>query len=118
MSRPRGLPASGTWQALEDTNLKYSTTLSTLKVLHGGPLLRAQSLVFSSRSAWRRVASHAVAEVVAQRLRHAPLVRFGLHPVDADHERVVRHWQSLLERFSKSHQPTTKRDFVQRLITW
>ncbi len=113
---PAWLASEGTWQALDDTRLSYSTTLSTLKVLHGGPLLRAQSLVFSSRSAWRRVVSHAVAEVVASRLRHAPLVRFGLHPIDADYSHVVRHWQSLLERFAKSHQPTTKRDFVERLV--
>lgn len=112
---PAWLASAGTWQALDDTNLKYSTTLSTLKVLHGGPQVRAQSLVFSSRSAWRRVASHAVAEIVARRLRHAPLVRFGLHPIDADYPDVVRHWQRLLERFAKSHQPTTKRDFVERL---
>jgi predicted deacetylase len=112
---PAWLASEGTWQALDDTGLKYSTTLSTLKVLHGGPLLRAQSLVFSSRSAWRRVASHAVAEIVASRLRRAPLVRFGLHPIDADYKNVVRHWQSLLERFAKSHQPTTKSAFVERL---
>jgi predicted deacetylase len=110
-----GLASAGTWQALDDTQLKYSTTLSTLKVLHGGPLIRAQSLVFSSRSAWRRLVSHAVVEIVASRLRHARLVRFGLHPIDADYDHVVRHWQSLLERFAKSHQPTTKRDFVERL---
>ena len=84
-------------------------------MLHGGPLIRAQSLVFSSRSAWRRLVSHAVVEIVASRLRHARLVRFGLHPIDADYDHVVRHWQSLLERFAKSHQPTTKRDFVERL---
>ena len=114
---PAWLASAGTWQALDDTTLSYSTTLSTLKVLHGGPLVRAQSLVFSSRSPWRRVASHAVAEIVARRLRRAPLVRFGLHPIDADYRHVVRHWQSLLERFARSHQPTTKRDFVERLST-
>jgi len=112
---PAWLASPGTWQALADTPLQYTTTLSGLHLLKDGTELAAQSLVFSSRSIWRRAVSHVVAEAVAFHLRHAPLVRFGLHPIDADYPHVVKHWQRLLQRFSKTHRPTTKRDFVRGL---
>ena len=112
---PAWLASEGTWAALEDSPLDYTTTLGALHLLHQRRSIRSQSLVYSARSRWRRIVSYPVVEAVAWHLRRAPLVRFGLHPVDADFPKVIRHWQSLLHRFCKSHQATTKRSYVARL---
>jgi predicted deacetylase len=112
---PAWLASPGTWAALDDTALEYTTTLGGLHLLHDRGSVKSQSLVYSARSRWRRVVSYAVVEAVALHLRRAPLVRFGLHPVDAEYPSVVRHWQSLLERFRRSHAATTKRAYVEAL---
>jgi predicted deacetylase len=113
---PAWLASPGTWAALEDSKFTYTTTLSGLHLLHGRGRIKAQSLVYSARSSWRRALSRVVVEAVAWHLRQAPLVRFGLHPIDAEYPLVVRHWQRLIERFARTHQATTKRGFVQTLM--
>ncbi|MCC5389278.1 hypothetical protein LMP54_14535, partial [Staphylococcus aureus] len=52
---------------------------------------------------------------LAQRHAEAPLLRLGLHPVDAAHPDVIRHWQELLAACLETRTPVTKNGFAQVL---
>ena len=74
---------------------EYTTTLRTFKDLVTGRETVSHSLVWSVRSAWRRVASLGWNRLLAGKLFRAPLLRIGLHPVDWQDGAVRRqalHW--------------------------
>jgi len=113
---PAWLMSAGTKRALEKTSLSYTTTLGGIHFLKDGQSIASQSLVFSSRSAWRRTASHLWADILKERLRKAPIVRLGLHPADAAHPHMVAHWQRLFQEFQATHHPVTKHGFVENVL--
>ena len=88
----------GAWKALRDAPLGYTATRDRLFELPELTPARAPSLVYSSRSAWRRGLSRLWNEQRRIRLRSSPLLRVALHPVDARHAAVVRHWRRLIGR--------------------
>jgi len=110
---PAWLMSAGTWKALSRTSLSYTTTLGGLHLLNQREAVASQSLVFSSRSAWRRGVSHLFADALARRLERAPVVRLGLHPADAAYPQIVRHWQRLFEHFSARRRSLTKAAYVE-----
>ena len=77
-------------RAVRGVGFEYTTTLRTFKDLVTGRETTSQSLVWSVRSAWRRSVSLCWNRVLARSLRHAPLLRIGLHPVDWQHDAVRR----------------------------
>lgn len=114
---PAWLMSPGTWSALENLPLRYTTTLARLHLLHQGRSYPSTSLTFSVRTPLRRATSHGWVEL-ARRLGHdAPLVRLGIHPADGAYPAVVRHWQSLLEHFLITHSPVTKIEACERLFS-
>lgn len=105
---PAWLMSAGTWSALRMLPLRYTTTLTRLHLLSEGCSYPTANLTFSTRTLVRRAVSHAWTEVAYRLGQNAPVVRLGLHPVDADYPGVVRHWQSLLEHFLPTHTAVTK----------
>ncbi|MGA2552869.1 MAG: polysaccharide deacetylase family protein [Burkholderiaceae bacterium] len=112
---PAWLLGTGAWDALKDFPLSYTTTLNRLYLLPGPIPVRAPSLVYSTRSPWRRKVSRRWVEILAHIERPKPLVRFGLHPADAHYPEVIRHWQDLLARFLPTHEVCTKAQTSARL---
>jgi predicted deacetylase len=94
---PAWLMSPGTWEALRWLDLSYACTLRRLVLVPERRHITSQSLVYSSSSRWRRQASLAWNAAVAVMERKNPLLRFELHPQDADHPSVRRSWQHLLE---------------------
>ena len=70
-----------------------------------GSVLRAPSLVFSTRSRWRRVLSTVYVRTLAGLLRRSPVLRLELHPTDADHPGVRRCWMRVLEKALRHREP-------------
>ena len=68
--------------AVSDAGFGYTTRLGTFENFRTGRITRSQSLVYSPRSAWRRVVSRGWNAWLARRLRANPLLRLGLHPPD------------------------------------
>lgn len=68
--------------AVRDAGFGYTTRLTTFENLRTGVVTRSQSLVYSPRSAWRRVVSRGWNAWLARRLRTNRLLRLGLHPPD------------------------------------
>ncbi|HSN32814.1 MAG TPA: DUF2334 domain-containing protein, partial [Ideonella sp.] len=105
---PAWLASVGTWDALTDTpQLRWTCTLSRLVALPSRRALRSQSIVYSTRAPWRRLASRAWNRGVARLERRRPLLRFELHPGDAEHTAVRGSWMRLLERALGEREPLT-----------
>ena len=105
---PAWLASSGTWRALRGFDFLYTTTLSRFHLLQQDVVLRAPSVVYSTRSAWRRTASRAWNSGLARATLHMPLVRFGFHPADAAHPRVMSHASRLIDALARDRMLLTK----------
>lgn len=113
---PAWLMSKGTWDALQTTDFEYTCTLGSMVALPQRTRLQSQSIVYSTRSAWRRALSLPWNAALAQCQRHRPLLRFELHPHDADHAAVRRAWMRLLERALAQRQPVTLRQAARILM--
>ena len=113
---PAWLISRGTWDALRDSDFLYTTTLAGLHVLRNGLSVRAPSAVYSTRSAWRRLASRAWNAMLMRAVANMPIVRFGFHPADADYPEVMAHALGLLKRLAREREPITKATVAQRLL--
>lgn len=114
---PAWLMGRGTRCALRDGPFAYTSTRRGIVLLPEQTRLAAPSLVWSVRSPWRRRLS---AILNGRLLRRAladperyPLLRLGLHPVDADHPDAVRFWQQALrEALRRGRKPLTKGEWI------
>lgn len=104
---PAWLTSEGSWQALRDAGFSHTCTLGHVVALPEGQALAARSLVFSTRSPWRRLASVGWNRLLAwqQQQAQVPLMRFELHPGDGDHPLVQRCWSRLLAEALRDRQP-------------
>ncbi|MDB5821033.1 MAG: hypothetical protein JWQ11_4673, partial [Rhizobacter sp.] len=123
---PAWLMSSGTWQALgklaATQSLSYTSTLRHLYALgsSGGTdreaveprTLTSQSHVYSTRAGWRRACSVAWNHTLASLQTETPLIRFELHPHDADYPGVLRNWQRLLAKQLERRKAVTVEGFV------
>lgn len=105
---PAWLASSGTWRALREFDFLYTTTLSRFHLLQRDVVLRAPSVVYSARSAWRRTASRAWNSGLTRATAHMPLVRFGFHPVDMAHPDVMSHASRLIDALARDRTLLTK----------
>lgn len=110
---PAWLMSPGTLAAVRELRFSYTCTLSALMDLQSGRRLQSQSIVYSTRSGWRRALSVPWNAVVARRQRRAPLLRFELHPGDADYDAIRQSWMSLLQQaLDDGRRPVTLREAV------
>lgn len=111
---PAWLMSRGTWEALQEFDFAYTTTLRHFHLLRERRAVPARSLVYSARSAWRRWTSRRWNALLELALRDAPLVRLGLHPADADHPELVAHIQCVLDRARRGRSSLTKEEYASR----
>ena len=81
-------------RAVSDARMHYTTTLRTVRDFVSGRINPSQSLVYSVRSGWRRVASLAWNRSLFRRLTDNPLLRLAIHPPDVDHSAI---WKQIGE---------------------
>jgi len=106
---PAWLLSTGARRALHKTGLAYTCTRDRLILLRTednfidttiqqdtAQTLHAPSLVYSTRTPWRRALSLRWNNARLAQLRCAPRIRIALHPNDALHPAVMAHWQQLL----------------------
>jgi len=104
---PAWLLGPAAWRAVRARPFAYTSTLRHLHLLEHGSSVTSQSLVYSVSRAWRRVSSVAWVRAVAALERRNPVLRFELHPHDADAGSVRRSWQRLLERALRAREALT-----------
>jgi uncharacterized protein len=112
---PAWLVSPGTWEALRDFDFLYTTTLSRFHLLRQNVSLRAPSVVYSTRSGWRRWAARGWNRALSSAARNAPLMRVGFHPADAAHPDVMAHSLQLLQRVAGDREAMTKSAFARRV---
>lgn len=113
---PAWLLSPASWDAVESAGFAYTCTLNEVVALPGRTSLHARSLVFSTRSPWRRVASAAWNTLLAGWVRRAPLLRLELHPQDADHPAVRRCWSRILARALRDGRQPLRLEEVARQV--
>ncbi|CAN5247361.1 DUF2334 domain-containing protein [soil metagenome] len=114
---PAWLMNEPAWQALASEPFDYTTTLNRIWRMPQRAPIEAPCLTYSTATALLRAASKAWLSWLALRSPAWPIVRLGLHPADAHHPQVVRHWQSLLARLLEGREAMTKQALVERLRT-
>ncbi|NMG67159.1 DUF2334 domain-containing protein [Azoarcus indigens] len=111
---PAWLLSPGTWQALENLPLSYTTTATGFHLLHPRRSVDMPAIAYSTRSRARlglSLAWHGL-----RPLPRAPGVRIALHPDDAGQPAVIRQLQGLLESLLRSRMALTKRAFAAALL--
>ncbi len=93
---PAWLMGEAAWQALVDTPLTYTCTRDTLVRIADRAPIPAPSLVWSSRSAWRRRASAYWNARRIAALAAVPLIRVALHPGEISDASAVRFWRNTI----------------------
>lgn len=112
---PAWLLGEGARQALSLSEFRYTATWHGLHRLPDWSFTPSPSLVYSTRSAWRRTLSHLWNAALACSLQSRPLLRVSLHPGDADHPRVVQRWRILIEHALRDRRSLTKREWIDTL---
>jgi len=117
---PAWLLSPAAWSALGAQPLEYTCTLTRLvalpKAQRAARVLQARSVVFSTRSAWRRQASLAWNHALVRQQRDARWMRFELHPDDVEHARisaVLMRWLDCAR--AQGREPLTLGALVDRL---
>ncbi len=105
---PAWLMSRGTRAALTRSPFRYTSTRERLYTLPDWQPLGDPGLVWSVRTAWRRRLSTRYNHWLNYRLRHAPLLRLGLHPVDAAFPEVMRFWVETLQSALETRTPMNK----------
>lgn len=101
---PAWLLSSEGESALKKAGIRYTTRLKTVLNLTTGAEYRSMSLVYSVRTAWRRVVSLMWNATLYRRLKSNPLLRISIHPPDLDHRDV---WRQLTKYISQALEDRT-----------
>ncbi len=91
---------------------RYTTRLGSVEDWVRGRTVRSQSLVYSPRSAWRRMVSLGWNASLFRRLASNPLLRLGVHPPDANFPALWRQIERLTRRALETRSPQTYAEFL------
>jgi predicted deacetylase len=99
-------------QAAGAVGMTYTTRLGSVRDLRANKTFRSQSLVYSTRSRWRRIVSLGWNRAVFWRQRHNSLLRLSIHPSDISHPRVWRQILRFVDRALADRTPLTYRSWI------
>jgi predicted deacetylase len=120
---PAWLMAPWVPDVLAEMGFAYTTTLKEIVPLRASspdgqepvPPIKSQSLCYSARAAWRRLASAIWNKDLFYRLRETNLVRLSLHPRDLEFPLLRRQIDQILaSAMKRGFEPTTYGDHVAR----
>jgi predicted deacetylase len=111
---PAWLLSTGSWTALRKFPFIYTTSLRNFYLLPQIQVLLSPTLVYSARNAAGRWLSRHWNDMLMHEIVRLPLVRFSLHPNDAQYPAQLCHFQRMLTRLLETHTPLTKTDFAKR----
>lgn len=105
-------------EALKSAGFQYTTRLRNVRDLHSGRSYGSQSLVWSTRSWWRRKVSLLWNRALFRRLADNPLMRIAIHPVDIRHPEVWRQIGSFVSQALLTRLPFTYERWIARQRTY
>ena len=101
-------------RAAIDAGMEYTTTLRTVRDFAARQNFTSQSLVYSSRSAWRRGMSLAWNRSLFRSLTRNPLLRLGIHPPDIAHRAIWRQIVKIIDQALGDRQAMTYQDWLRQ----
>ncbi len=111
---PAWLLSAGGRAAATEAGLAYSTRFGGIDLLPQNEYLPAPVLVWSTRNAWRRVASRRWVRFWAWRQRAAPVLRIAAHPGDFADARVTGSVLAQVEQaVAAGRRPVTYREIAE-----
>lgn len=114
---PAWLMAEDMPELLAEMGFAYTTRLREIVPLGPGANrpIPSQSLCYSTRAGWRRLASCVWNKQLYGRLRETDLIRLSLHPRDLEFPLIRRQLDQILRAsLKRGFQPTTYGDYVAR----
>ncbi|ANQ84974.1 hypothetical protein dqs_1936 [Azoarcus olearius] len=111
---PAWLLSPGSWETLDDSPLRYTTTADAFYLLHPRRRHASPCFAWSTRSPWREALSLRWNGRPARLAARGPM-RLALHPDDALHPRVLNQIQYLVDALLRDHEPMTKARLAMRL---
>lgn len=99
-------------RAARDAEMQYTVRIGSVLDLLTGDCERTRSLVYSTRSPWRRVVSLVWNEALARRLETTQLARLSIHPQDIASAKTWDHVMRLARHFAETRKTTTYRDWI------
>lgn len=99
-------------RAARDAEMHYTTRLGSVLDLNTGAKETSRSLVYSTRTGWRRSASLLWNAALSRRLEMCELARLGIHPPDINSPKIWEQIISIASRFAGTRKITTYRDWI------
>lgn len=115
---PAWLLSAAAERAAIDAGFRYTTTLRGVRDFTSGEEILSQSLVYSARSAWRRIVSLGWNRLLFRRLTKNQLLRLGLHPPDIDHPHIWRQINNLVTEALQDRRPATYQEWIEQRSAW
>lgn len=109
---PAWLISDAARRVLVKSGFLYQTLWDRVELLQTGDSFDAPTLVYSSRSAWRRLASRLWVPFFLRWNRNRPLLRLAVHPVDLEHPAVEAQLYTVLEQALQTRTAVTYRDLI------
>ncbi|MGB8339983.1 MAG: polysaccharide deacetylase family protein [Chthoniobacterales bacterium] len=94
-------------RAVIDACIDYTTTLRAVHDIAGGRTFTSQSLVYSTRSGWRRAMSRAWNRLLFRHQTSNPLLRLSIHPPDIAYRAIWEQISGLIDKALRDRHPMT-----------
>jgi hypothetical protein len=98
---------------LQQTGLRYATSLNHIELLQESRHIYAPALVLSCRSSWRRLLSRIWVHLWFACNRNQSVLRLAVHPIDLTFPEIEDTVFSLLRVALRNRTPCTYRDLLQ-----
>jgi len=98
--------------AVRQVGFRYITTVGSVDVFDGLHRYVSRSLVWSTRSSWRRMVSLAWNQGLVSRLRERSLLRIAIHPTDREIPMVWSQVKSMLTAALEEREPMSYEKFI------
>jgi hypothetical protein len=120
---PNGLPIYGftapAWlvsqeakNAIRDSGFLYNTLWDGVELPASNIFIKAPTLVYSSRNAWRRLVSKLWISFFHGLKKNSHILRFSVHPIDFEYPDIEKHLYKRLEKALQNRTCATYRDLV------
>jgi uncharacterized protein len=104
-------------RAARDIGMQYTTRIDSVLDLLTGERELTRSLVYSTRSKWRRTVSLGWNAALARSLEMRELARLSIHPPDFEAPKIWAQILQFIQRFARTRNATTYRDWIDRQRT-
>ena len=109
---PAWLVSKGAKSAIKNFGFQYNTLWKGVELPTINTFLKAPTLVYSSRNAWRRFVSKIWVSLFHRINKHTHILRLSVHPIDFEHPDIEAHLYKVLEKALRTRSTSTYRDLI------